>query len=567
MKESATQRYIQANVRPPDLRDVNWHAAPLPFKLYRDCEQIPCGSTEQAPVSTEGDSNGLSLSQIGQMLADIYGYTRQKDHLPPFPFLYRDKAHTLALDSSLLRPVPSGGALFPCELYLLVGPGSKDMRLPEGIYHYDAAHHALDILRQGDCSALLQKSLAHPTDLPPLYTLFLTSFFWKDGFKYGAFSYRLQGLDIGTVIAQAEIVTRHVGLEARVHYQFLDRAIDDLLGLNPMQESVYAVMTWGQALHQPRQSELDEVVGSKVHVSTPEEPLVKPVEEAKSLQSIAAWPLAEAVHLASFMETREAFHPLQSLVPIQPPEGEEGQHAAEASALQGGAPRGEAFPPSVSLHDLAPAWVNLSGSESPLDLWGARNERRSADGFFGPKPLTEQQVSQLLCLCMSGVANDLDGRLDLLQHTLLYCVIRRVQDIPSGVYRYQPERHALKRVQAWETTHLCEKMRDLSELKHFYTSLSLFLVGNVTSGFEVYGDRWYRMQHMEAGVIAQRLSLAAAALKLACRASLGFQVPETNTFLGLSEEYTSLLHLMVAAECSTYQQYEQSLRMWIERYL
>jgi hypothetical protein len=40
MQENAAQRYIQADVQPPDPREVGWKAKPLPFKLYRNCEHI-----------------------------------------------------------------------------------------------------------------------------------------------------------------------------------------------------------------------------------------------------------------------------------------------------------------------------------------------------------------------------------------------------------------------------------------------------------------------------------------------------------------------------------------------
>ncbi|MGV9387299.1 hypothetical protein ACWDRB_66825 [Nonomuraea sp. NPDC003707] len=48
--------------------------------------------------------------------------------------------------------------------------------------------------------------------------------------------------------------------------------------------------------------------------------------------------------------------------------------------------------------------------------------------------------------------------------------------------------------------------------------------GNYIHGFEVYGDRWYRMQNIEAGIIAQRLVLAAASLDLASRINCAFHV-------------------------------------------
>ena len=514
MQENAAQRYIQADIQPPDPKEVDWKDKPLPFKLYRNCGHIP-----------------LRRGQIGQMLIDIYGLTRQGQSiakfLPMLKYFPREETQVLPFHSTLLRPVPSGGALFPCELYLLVG---SDQHVPAGIYHYDVAHHGLDILQQGDYTLHMQNALAHPGDTPPTYTLLLSNFFWKDGFKYGAFSYRLQGLDIGTVISQSEIITHHIGFSTTIHYQFQDKALNDLLGLDPLHESVYAVIEWRQ-----------EESGTDLReAGTDEQPIIVGAGSVKDtiptvpapMESIALWPLPEAVHRASLIETREAFRPLHSLVPIQLPYREEGKT------------------------------LPLS-AEAPLDLWEARSQRRSAVGTFLPTPLTKRQLSQLLQTSMYGTTNDLDGYTDFLQHTLLYCVVHRVQGLSTGVYRYQPKKLELELVRAGTQPYELYQALRMPDLNLFYTSVSLFPVGNYTSGFQVYGDRWYRMQNMEAGIIAQRLYLAAAALKLGCRASLGFQVPEANRFLGLSDakdhQYTSLLQIMIAPERFAYQYYEQSL--------
>ena len=169
---------------------------------------------------------------------------------------------------------------------------------------------------------------------------------------------------------------------------------------------------------------------------------------------------------------------------------------------------------------------------------------------------------------MHGTTNDLDGHTNFLQHTLLYCVICRVEGVPAGIYRYKPENHELELVRdEMRLPHELYQVLNMPNFDLFYMSVSLFPVGNYNTGFQVYGDRWYRMQNMEAGIIAQRLCLAAAAQNLGCRVHLGFKVSETNTFLGLSDaesnqhdtQYTSLLQIMIAPERPAYQHYEQCL--------
>jgi SagB-type dehydrogenase family enzyme len=146
-----------------------------------------------------------------------------------------------------------------------------------------------------------------------------------------------------------------------------------------------------------------------------------------------------------------------------------------------------------------------------------------------------------------------------LQHSLLYCVVNRVQNIPAGIYWYHPQKHVLQVVRAGEVGRALQTaqrgiMHNLSTV-----SACLFPVANYKRGFAVYGDRWYRMQNMEAGIMVQRIYLAAAAHRLGCRATLGYQVPKMDELLCLTEGNTSLIEVMIGPAQPAYQQYEQSL--------
>lgn len=66
--------------------------------------------------------------------------------------------------------------------------------------------------------------------------------FWKNFFKYNNFSYRLQGLDSGVLIGQLLECAKQFGYTNGVYFQFLDRALNHLLGLSEGEESVYAVI-------------------------------------------------------------------------------------------------------------------------------------------------------------------------------------------------------------------------------------------------------------------------------------------------------------------------------------
>lgn len=61
-------------------------------------------------------------------------------------------------------------------------------------------------------------------------------------FKYNNFSYRLQGLDSGVLIGQLLECAKQFGYKNGIYFQFLDRAINHLLGLTEGEESVYAVI-------------------------------------------------------------------------------------------------------------------------------------------------------------------------------------------------------------------------------------------------------------------------------------------------------------------------------------
>lgn len=128
-------------VNPPDM-DVDWEDAPLPYKLYRGLPtvslptEIPFTLMKQKVL---GDSKEPTFSQLGAILWYTYGVTQLSQAVMP---MASDEDEVLYFQSKR-RSLPSGGALYPSELYVYL----KLNDLDHGIYHYDAAHHRLVLLR------------------------------------------------------------------------------------------------------------------------------------------------------------------------------------------------------------------------------------------------------------------------------------------------------------------------------------------------------------------------------------------------------------------------------------
>ncbi|MGP4015828.1 SagB family peptide dehydrogenase [Saccharopolyspora sp. 5N708] len=493
----------------PIPEEVDWDDAPTQFKLYRDRPRIPLGYGTSAP------GGRFDFEQLGQLLLDSYGVTRYR-------WTATDALRRLIgtrgaepgggakLARNSLRPLPSGGSRFPAELYLVSGPEGA---VPPGVYHYDAAHHALVTLRDGDWTPELAAGLGIPGAKLPL-TLLASVFFWKNAFKYGELTYRLCGLDLGVLIGQVLAVAASREPENKVRYQFVDHDLDRLLRLDPMKESVYAAITFG-AVEQPDRSPVAN--GSRLSSGDADVPRTGALSMAERDWSLDARPLQARVHRAARLRTSGLFR-------------------AEGSA------------PGLTSAGV-PNTTSLNLPAKQADLVDGLRTRRSSMGYFTPADMGLDALSALLAAAADGYPSDLDGHQPAVRHTALFCAVNRVSGIQPGVYRYRPgDQPGLELVRAAE---LGAELQDALLIKLFnltHTSLCVYPVGDYESGFGVHHDRWYRMQNMEAGIVTQRLYLASAALGLRCHASLGYDVRRTNQLLGLgSTGLTSLIQVMIGA--------------------
>lgn len=172
----------------------------------------------------------LTLEQLSTLLYAGYGVTRSNE------------------DTQFLRPfrtAPSGGALYPLEIYL----STKHVDgLDAGLYHYSAADHALRGLRKGDLSSKVaevlvefQADLAFDASL----MLMVTAAFGRTTFKYGARGYRFVMLEAGHVAQNINLAATAYDLGCFNIGGFYDRQADAFLGLDGITQGTVYMMAIG----------------------------------------------------------------------------------------------------------------------------------------------------------------------------------------------------------------------------------------------------------------------------------------------------------------------------------
>lgn len=133
------------------------------------------------------------------------------------------------------RTVPSAGALYPIETYVVV---SNVDGLKQGVYHYNIVLHVLEELRLGGFG----ESLAHAAleqemcgEAP--VTFVWTAVFERSRWKYKQRAYRYVYLDAGHVAQNLALAAVSVGLGSCQVGAIFDEEVNEIVGVDGIEES------------------------------------------------------------------------------------------------------------------------------------------------------------------------------------------------------------------------------------------------------------------------------------------------------------------------------------------
>lgn len=235
-KTSRHERHLTYPIHPSDETIVRAMARLRRVKPYTDTPKVRLPEGDGAPSRSFDEvvraretarhiaPGPISLERVAKVLQLSYGVTRDNAGTNfPRPF----------------RIVPSGGALYPLEVYVYAVAVDG---LEEGLYHYDPEDHSLDVLPsrpEHPAALFVQRNLVATAAAIG----FVSAIFHRSVFKYGDRGYRFVLLEAGHLAQNAMLAATDARLAGATVGGFFDREVDRYLGFDGLSEStIYAFL-------------------------------------------------------------------------------------------------------------------------------------------------------------------------------------------------------------------------------------------------------------------------------------------------------------------------------------
>jgi len=141
------------------------------------------------------------------------------------------------------RTAPSGGALYPIEIYVLTHNTDS---IEAGLYHYQVADTSLELIRAGDLSKEVHEAANDQFSVGSSpATLIITSRWNRTITKYADRGYRYAYIECGAITQNIYLTTTSLKLGTCAVGAFDDEATNELLEIDGTEESALMIMPLG----------------------------------------------------------------------------------------------------------------------------------------------------------------------------------------------------------------------------------------------------------------------------------------------------------------------------------
>jgi SagB-type dehydrogenase family enzyme len=500
-----TYHSVRANAR-----YLDWHNQPDPFRSYEGAPVV------QLP-SEPGFPNAGTFAAMAALAEKINGPNEdpreQGEKIQmDLAWLSRFLWHSMAVSAwkkipgtggrYSLRVNPASGNLHPTETYLALRSFSG---MEDGLYHYRADRHALELRSHGGWTQHLARALEIPWASQSPLIVGLTSIFWREAWKYGDRAYRYCCHDLGHAMMSLLLSARALGLPGGTVTHFSDARLARMLGLAESDEAPMAFLVY------PAQN-------TSIGLPSPPVQPIAGIPNELSPDEVR-YELLLGIHTSTILP--DPAGPL----------------------------------PRVSNANLVIARDStiLPGAARDVPLGSTVRQRRSALDFDShTPPMERRELEQLLDFAtrdwhadwrgnFGGEPTLDDGGSDFVT---LYLYVHRVRDCQPGVYRWDQWNGKL------EPLHLADVQRvaaflSLEQSLAGNSCFTISMIADLGEASRVFGNRGYRYAYFEAGAIGQRLYLGAEALGWNATGIGAFYDDDVHRYLGFLEEGTNSVEATV----------------------
>ena len=211
---------------------LDWAHQPSPYKEFSAAlKHIPLNPPEQ---------------KGGKPIWEAIGQRRSQREFSPHPITFTELSQLLWATQGItarawgydFRAVPSAGALYPIETYVVV---NRVNALNPGLYHFDIKENQLILLKEGNFGSDLSQAGLGQEMLEEASCIFIwTAIVARSRWKYRERAYRYIYMDAGHIGQNLYLAAMAMNLGCCTVGAFYDEEVDRLIGIDGREEiSVY----------------------------------------------------------------------------------------------------------------------------------------------------------------------------------------------------------------------------------------------------------------------------------------------------------------------------------------
>ena len=491
-----TYHSVRANAR-----YLDWHNQPNPFRTYEGAPAILLPQEPGFP-NTGTFTAMAALAEKKQERIEQPSY-RPELFQPDLNWLSRLLWHSMAVSARKkvpgtgsrysLRVNPSSGNLHPTETHIALRGFAG---LDDGLYHYRADRHSIELRGRGSSTQQLASALEIPWASDSPLIIGLTSIFWREAWKYGERAYRYCCHDLGHAMMGLLLAARALGMPGGVVAHFSDVRLARTLGLAESDEAPMAFLVFSPVNDSIENSAAPEqpLAGIPNELSAEElrYPLILGIHAATALPD----PAGPLPHVSTHNETFDAGH-----APLADPM--KGSPLGPTVRRRRSALDFDANTPSMERREL----------EQLLDF-ATRDWRADWRGNFGGERAPSEKG---------------------LDFVSLYLYIHRVRDCDPGVYHWDQQNGKLEQLHRGNVQRVAAFL-SLEQSLAGNSCFTISMIADLAEAARVFGNRGYRYVYFEAGAIGQRLYVGAEALGWNATGIGAFYDDDVHRYLGFLEE-------------------------------